>query len=178
MFVVSMHPCALSFFAYTDSSLSCCCLCAFFQPFEGYKGGGFDRSSLIRPPYHRRQLAIPSTSEQLAPLSPVHPSLQCDFRPVRRYESNLSAPCGRQFKSIGARPYNEFAASLNYLQDRGKALYTPKIEPGETSSQAIGSFWLVNNKLRPNTSPAIPERDLKPVVVEVPYAVPGYNMPT
>ena len=53
------------------------------MPYEGCKGGGYDKSSLIRPPYYQRQLANPASSEQFAPLPPLHDSLQFGFRSVR-----------------------------------------------------------------------------------------------
>jgi hypothetical protein len=148
------------------------------MPYEGSKGGGFDRSSLIRPPYYRRQVAIPSTSEQFAPLSAVHNSLQCDFRPVRRYESHMTTGCGRQFATIHTKSWQDHPMSLNYLNERGKALYSPKYEIGATSSQAVGGFWLIDNKLRPNTSPAFETPSLKPILVKCPYAAEGFNMPS
>ena len=148
------------------------------MPYEGCKGGGFDRSSLIRPPYYRRQLAIPSTTEQYAPLISVHDSLQCDFRPVRRYESHVTSPNGRQFSMIHSPSWQDHPMSLNYLNKRGQALYTQKRDVGATSSQAVGGFWMIDNKLRPNTSPAFESPSLKPVLVKCPYAVPGFNMPS
>ena len=65
------------------------------MPYEGCKGGGYDKSSLIRPPYYQRQLANPASSEQFAPLPPLHDSLQFGFRPVRCVGNHGMVRAGR-----------------------------------------------------------------------------------
>ena len=83
------------------------------MPYEGCKGGGFDRSSLIRPPYSRRQIPRPGSFDQSPCLSEVHHSLQVAFRPCRRYESNLTTAVGRPFASSHAGySYQQWPQSL------------------------------------------------------------------
>lgn len=91
------------------------------MPYEGYKGGGYDRSSLIRTPYQRTQLPTSASNEQMAYLSFTHPSLQADFQPTRRYESNITTPYGRLFASRATTPYSEWPDSLMAANFRGPA---------------------------------------------------------
>lgn len=124
------------------------------MPYEGYKGGGYDRSTVIRPPYYKRQLPTMSTSEQIDMLAPVPASLHSGFMPVRRYESEMTDACGRRFSTIrSAVPYSEYPRSLMYGQFRGNAIAKPPTPVGMTSSQVVGAFWLVDGKMRPNTAP-------------------------
>ena len=67
------------------------------MPYEGYKGGGYDRSTMIRPDYHRRQVPIVSSAEQSMLLPDLHVSLQHGFSHARRYESHMTAANGRTF---------------------------------------------------------------------------------
>lgn len=124
----------------------------------GFKGGGYDRASLIRPAYHRRVLPTIATSEQNHPLMPVHDSLMYAFNPVRRFESHLTTPIGRTFASSKemADPNASWMArpqSLMYYNMRGKAIFNKETQVGMTSAQVIGSSYLINNKPRPATAP-------------------------
>ena len=132
-----------------------CVACLFLS---GFKGGGYDRSSLIRPAYHRRQLPTVATSEHNQALPPIHDSLVYAFSPVRRFESHLTTPIGRTFASTKemadpACSYYARPQSLMYYNTRGKAIFNKEAHVGMTSSQVIGSSYLTNNRPRPATAP-------------------------
>ena len=95
------------------------------MPYEGCKGGGFDKSSLIRPPYSRRQIPRPGSFDQSPCLPEVHHSLQVAFRPTQRYESNLTTAWGQPFASTHSTPsYAQWPKSLMsaaLLVDRTRA---------------------------------------------------------
>uniref|UniRef100_A0A7S2JLQ1 Uncharacterized protein n=1 Tax=Haptolina brevifila TaxID=156173 RepID=A0A7S2JLQ1_9EUKA len=119
------------------------------MPFEGFKGGGYDRSAMIRLPYSRTQLPIVASSEQFAMLRPVHPSLQSAFAPARRYESNLTTPYGRPFTSNNAPGYSDFSGSLMAASFHGEQVKpgTPSIV-GEISAPAYKAWRTRESVLR------------------------------
>jgi len=137
------------------------------MPYEGFKGdslgcGGYDRYSLIRPEYHRRQIPIMASNEQAVLLPHVHFSLQPAFRPARRFESHVTAANGRTFASASNMvPYSEFPQSLMYGSYRGQTIKKEPEPLGMTSSSAYGSYFMVDGKPRPNTCPPITQRSLK-----------------
>jgi len=115
-------------------------LSALCMPFEGFKGGGYDRSSVIRAPYSRITVATVATNEQVPMLAPVHPSLQAAFRPTRRYESAHATPYGRQFAASSAEvPYQAWSESLSASNFRAPTPKSPSII-GEISAEAYKAW--------------------------------------
>ena len=119
---------------------------------DGCRGGGYDRSALIRLPYHQQQLR-PSSGETVW-LPEVHDSLGAAFRHTRRYESPVTAGSGRTFASARQGvPFSEWNRSLMYGTFRAARLTTPPRPLGQTTHQEVGGFWLVNNRPRPLSAP-------------------------
>jgi len=117
------------------------------MPFEGFKGGGYDRSSMIRSPYSRITVATVATNEQVPMLAPVHPSLQAAFRPTRRYESAHATPYGRQFAASSAEvPYQVWSESLSASNFRAPTPKSPSII-GEISAEAYKAWRQRENAL-------------------------------
>ena len=143
------------------------------MPFEGFKGGGYDRSTMIRTPYSLTKLPIVSNSEPTPFLRETHPSLQANCGPARRIESMLTSSYGRRFDSISGSPtYEQWPRSLMFstrLGDAARAKQKATDTGPAQSSQIIGSFWLVDGQKRPNTCPP----SSRPM--QVPW-MPKYNM--
>ena len=94
--------------------------------------------------------------------TPVHPSLQYAFSPSRRYESPVTDANGRTFASSrDSVAYKDFPQSLMYSTFRTQKLKTPELPIGMTSSQVIGSSYLVEGKPPADSWPPLTMRSFK-----------------